>query len=69
MQCLLKTSEFRADSSLDEDQDDDIQSELEEMMDSLVRRIVKCQLDDFELVSSYFIFLPPPKDICIKDQI
>ena len=51
VQCLMKTNEIRQGSHMEEDDDDDnTHTEIEKLLRTLTQRLLKCELEDFELV-------------------
>ncbi len=50
VQCVLKSSQVESDDDEEEGEEDN-QADLEDMLESLTRRMIKCELEDFELVN------------------
>ena len=57
--CLAKSAEIRAKQGAAEDEDEDscIQTQLEEVVESLIMRMITSEMEDFALVSTFRILI------------
>ena len=56
VQCFLKSGDLQSSQSEGEEDDEDNHAEVDEMLESFTRRMIKCELEDFELVSDVLCF-------------
>lgn len=58
LQNTHQTANLNADDSDDEENDEGYKSELQTILESMTRRMIKCELEDFELVLNGELFFP-----------